>query len=270
MAPAMTSASRARRIVTASRAPSTTAWRTASTVRRSALSVARASGPCPIRGSSRTPPIVTPDIAAGSAVRSGDRCPPARPAAMIAPITATATKLTELLMRKNATERRATLSAGMPEDPRAEREAARAAGRHERPDGQLRPADVPARPPRRRLAEHGPEHEHVRDARQRLEHHRDRDPFRVGGAKAVADRAEAGREGGDQADDDEQRDDPEPAPHEAPRRELGGERETAVGVLGHPISVPFAIPRPERAALRANPRGQADFGTSPGSASRRP
>src|SRR4051794_21486652 len=109
----MTSASPERRITTASRAPSTTAWRTARTALRGPLSSGSASGPWPIRGSSRTAPIVTTDNTAGSAVNSGDLCGPT-PSAITVPTTATATKFTELLMRKNATDRRATCSAGMP------------------------------------------------------------------------------------------------------------------------------------------------------------
>src|SRR3954451_4967223 len=109
----MTSASWARTMRTASRAPSTTAWRTATTalpVRPSSFS---ASGPRPMRGSSSTAPIVTIASAAGSAVSRSDLCGPT-PSAISVPTTATATKFTELLMRKNATVRRATLSAGIP------------------------------------------------------------------------------------------------------------------------------------------------------------
>ena len=58
------------------------------------------------------------------------------------PSSATNTKLTELLIRKNATERRAIRCPGIPaltQDPGAEREAARAAGRHQRADSDLGP-----------------------------------------------------------------------------------------------------------------------------------
>src|SRR4051795_9601143 len=109
----MTSASWARTMRTASRAPSTTAWRTATTalpVRPSSFS---ASGPRPMRGSSSTAPIVTTASAAGSAVSRSDLCGPT-PSAISVPTTATATKFTELLMRKNATDRRATFPAGIP------------------------------------------------------------------------------------------------------------------------------------------------------------
>jgi hypothetical protein len=50
---------------------------------------------------------------AGSAVSSGDWCGPA-PSAISVPRTATATKFTEDLMSRNATERRAIWSAGIP------------------------------------------------------------------------------------------------------------------------------------------------------------
>src|SRR4051812_48408021 len=109
----MTSASPERRITTASRAPSTTAWRTATTPLRSRLSSGLASGPWPICGSSRTAPIVTTESTAGSAVNNSDLCGPT-PSAITVPTTATATKFTELLSRKNATDRRAILSAGIP------------------------------------------------------------------------------------------------------------------------------------------------------------
>src|SRR3954469_995954 len=109
----MTSASPRRRSWTASLAPSMTAWRTATTALRALLSSGSASGPWPIRGSRRTIPIVTTESAAGSAVSSSDFSGPT-PSAMSVPMAATATKFTELLMRKNATDRRAILSAGIP------------------------------------------------------------------------------------------------------------------------------------------------------------
>src|SRR4051795_6712287 len=109
----MTRASPRRRISTASRAPSTTAWRTARTALRTRPSSGSASEPWPIRGSRRTIPIVTTESAAGSAVSSSDFSGPT-PSAISVPMTATATKFTELLMRKNATDRRAILSAGIP------------------------------------------------------------------------------------------------------------------------------------------------------------
>ena len=52
--------------------------------------------------------------AAGNAVSQSERCGPARPTAITKPTTATATKLTAPLIRKNATERRAIWGAGMP------------------------------------------------------------------------------------------------------------------------------------------------------------
>ena len=64
---------------------------------------------------------------------------------MAVPSTATATKLTELLIRKKATERRAIRSAGMPppaEDPGAERQPAGAAGRDDRAHRQLGDPDL--------------------------------------------------------------------------------------------------------------------------------
>src|SRR3954452_6565659 len=109
----MTRASPRRRISTASRAPSTTAWRTARTALRTRASSGSASGPWPIRGSRSTTAIVTTESAAGSAVSSSDFSGPT-PSAMSVPMTATATKFTELLMRKNATDRRAIWSAGIP------------------------------------------------------------------------------------------------------------------------------------------------------------
>ena len=63
--------------------------------------------------------------AAGSAVSHSDWCGPRMPSAISVPSTATATKLTELLIRKNATERRAIRSAGMPPSCRIQAPSAR-------------------------------------------------------------------------------------------------------------------------------------------------
>ena len=124
-----------------------------------------------------------PGRAAGSAARARSRARRRRPAprsarasdparrlraASSVPITATATKLTELLIRKKATERRAMRSAGMPPSCRIQAPSARpagAAGGHDRAHRERRPADLPARPPRHVTAEDRPEHQHVGGAR---------------------------------------------------------------------------------------------------------
>src|SRR5690349_16130878 len=71
-------------------------------------------GPGPKRGTVRTAAIRAMDISAGSSVSVHGSSTPNRPKYMSRPITATATKLTELLIRKNATERRAIRSPSMP------------------------------------------------------------------------------------------------------------------------------------------------------------
>ena len=68
---------------------------------------------------------------------------PASPIAMIVPTTATATKLTELLMRKKATERRAICSAGIPPSRRIQAPNARPAAPLA---GTIAPAPSSARP----------------------------------------------------------------------------------------------------------------------------
>src|SRR4051812_50048847 len=77
---------------------------------------------------------------AGTIVSHGDRVGPKAPTNISVPSTATATKFTELLMRKKATERRAILSAGMP--PRLRIHAPRA-----RPPAPLAGANEPAAGP---------------------------------------------------------------------------------------------------------------------------
>ena len=89
------------------------------------------------------------------------------------PSTATATKFTELLIRKNATERLAIRSAGMlglVQDPSAERQPTCAAR------GKIDPAPSSDRPISWRVramcsAEDRPEHQDVGHARERLERH---------------------------------------------------------------------------------------------------
>ena len=66
------------------------------------------------RGINSTSPITSTAPAAGTAVSSNDFSGPNSPSAIDVPITATAAKLTELLIRKNATDRRAMRSVGMP------------------------------------------------------------------------------------------------------------------------------------------------------------
>jgi hypothetical protein len=58
--------------------------------------------------------MTTRAIPAGSAVSHSDSSGPSRPVASRRPSTATATKFTEDLIRKNATDRRAMRSAAMP------------------------------------------------------------------------------------------------------------------------------------------------------------
>ena len=124
-----------------------------------------------------------------------------RPSAISVPTTTTATKFTELLIRKKATERRAMRSAGMPPSCRIHAPSARparAAGGHDRSHRERRPRDLAARAPRHVAAEDRPEHQHVGDAGQQLEHHRQRDPGRVRAGELVAHLAEARREDDDQ------------------------------------------------------------------------
>ena len=141
--------------------------------------------------------------AAGTAVSQGDRSGPTRPRARAVPSTATATKFTELLMRKKATERLAIRSAGIPPSRRIQAPRARPpaplAGTIE-PGGELGQADLPARPPRHVLAEDGPEQQHVGHARHGLECDGQRDPLRLGLGQQVADLAEPGREQQHEAD----------------------------------------------------------------------
>ena len=70
--------------------------------------------PGPRRATATTTPSATTDAAAGKAVSQSDCSGPNRPIAIAVPITATATKFTELLIRKNATERRAMRSPSIP------------------------------------------------------------------------------------------------------------------------------------------------------------
>jgi hypothetical protein len=90
------------------------ARRAATTPRRSLEASGPGSRPGPSRGITSTSAITATDSAAGSAVSSSERSGPMSPDAISVPSTATATKLTELLMRKNATERRAMRSTGIP------------------------------------------------------------------------------------------------------------------------------------------------------------
>ena len=75
--------------------------------------------------------------------------------------------------------------AALAEDPRPEGEAADAARRHDRPHGQLRPAELPGRAYRHVTAEDRPEHDHVGHARQPLERHGQHEPSRAGGLEEV-------------------------------------------------------------------------------------
>ena len=67
-----------------------------------------------MRGSAATTAISAIDMSAGTSVSHSDRSGPTSPVARIRPNAATAKKLTELLMRKKATERRAMRSASIP------------------------------------------------------------------------------------------------------------------------------------------------------------
>src|SRR3954465_6221113 len=175
---------RERTMWTASAVPPTSAIRTS----RSALRVRPASGatgpPTPRRGTTSTAAITRVAPAAGTAVSHSGWSGPASPRAMTVPSTATATKFTELLIRKNATERRAICSTGIPPSRRIHAPSARppaplagvigprppgAVGGDDRARAEPGEPDLPARAPRHALAEHRPEHEHVRGARQRLE-----------------------------------------------------------------------------------------------------
>jgi hypothetical protein len=124
---------------------------------------------------------------------------------MARPSTATARKLTELLMRKKATE------------------PAGAAGRHERAHADLGEPDLQARAPRHARAEDGPEHEHVRARRQGLEHEAEHEPARARVGEVVADLAQAGREGDDEQEDADEEDDLQRAAREAARIDVAGE-----------------------------------------------
>src|SRR5215218_9418831 len=114
MAPASRTASRRATSSRASPMPSMIAARAEWTARRTRPTSGPGGRPGPIRGIASTTASSVTDRAAGSALSSSERCGPTRPAAISVPITATATKFTELLIRKNATERRAIRSAGIP------------------------------------------------------------------------------------------------------------------------------------------------------------
>ena len=73
-----------------------------------------ASRPGPSRGTAATSAIAATDSAAGNAVSHSESSGPTRPIAITVPRTATATKFTDDLISRNATERRAILSAGIP------------------------------------------------------------------------------------------------------------------------------------------------------------
>ena len=82
--------------------------------RRSLPASGAGSAPGPSRGTSSTVAMTARAIPAGSAVSHSDRSGPRTPVASRRPSAATATKFTEDLMRKNATDRRAMRSAAMP------------------------------------------------------------------------------------------------------------------------------------------------------------
>ena len=90
------------------------AARTAWAARRSFDADFPGSSPGPRWESAATPARNASDSAAGSAVSHSDWCGPSSPTAISVPMTATATKLTELLISRNATERRAILSSSIP------------------------------------------------------------------------------------------------------------------------------------------------------------
>ncbi len=99
---------------TASRTPVTIARRVATQKRSSFSAPSGAGAGSPSRPIAATATITASASTAGSAVSASDWCGPSTPTARRVPITATATKLTELLRRKKATERRAMWSAGIP------------------------------------------------------------------------------------------------------------------------------------------------------------
>ena len=70
--------------------------------------------PGPRRGTATTAASASVATAAGKAVSQRDRSGPTRPSAITVPSNATATKLTELLIRKKATDRRAIRSPPIP------------------------------------------------------------------------------------------------------------------------------------------------------------
>ena len=184
---------------------------------------ARGSAPGPSRGINNTSPITSPAAAAGTAVSQSEGAGPKTPTASSVPITATATKLIELLIRKKATERRAMRSAGMPPSCRIQAPSARPAGAargHDRAHRQRRPADLPARAPGHVTAEDRPEHEHVGEAGHQLEGDRERDPSRVCTLQLVSHLAEPRREEDDQDEHAERGDYLERPAQQPPRLEL--------------------------------------------------
>ena len=149
-------------------------------------------------GGSRTTAAITSDrhAAAGSAVSHREQIDPDEAERHERPMTATATKLTELLIRKKATERRAIRSAvhaAPVQDPGAEGEPAGAAGGHEGAHRQLRAADLPAAPPAQAAAEDRREHDDVGGEGESLEQRRDRQPSGAAPASARAPRPDPAR-----------------------------------------------------------------------------
>ena len=102
-----------RNIWNASVVPSITAVRVWLTSRLKREASGPGGLPGPMRGSRATAPITRVAAAAGTAVSQSDRSGPT-PTASAAPITATARKLTPLLIRKKATDRRAMRGPSMP------------------------------------------------------------------------------------------------------------------------------------------------------------
>ena len=148
-----------RRICPASAAPSTIACRVALTPRRSREASGPGRPPGPRRGIAATAAIGAPPGGRRQRGQPERLIGPDEPSAIAAPSTATATKLTPLLIRKKATERRAIrspLHAAAVQHPRAEGQPAGAAGGDQRAHRELRPPDLPAPPPASPVQKIGP------------------------------------------------------------------------------------------------------------------
>ena len=102
--------------------------------------------------------------------------------------------------------------AGTVQDPGAEGQPGRAAGRHEGAHRELRAADLPTAPPAEAGAEDGAEHDDVGDEGEALEHRRHRQPDRVGMRERLARLAQPRRQEHDRHQDPERGERLEPAP----------------------------------------------------------